>query len=127
MTVIAIYVGLVFLYSLVSERLARTILTAPILFTCAGIATACVLPAMRPGMQHDEASLAGLGQIIVNSPRAPARIRQALNVEAGLNDGLSVPFLLFFMALAGASGASGGDGSRASLLRFIGEQPGLAR
>jgi len=35
---------------------------------------------------------AGLGQIIVNSPRVPMKIRQALNVEAGLNDGLSVPF-----------------------------------
>ena len=30
------------------------------------------------------------------------RIRQALNVEAGLNDGLSVPFLMFFIALAAA-------------------------
>ena len=49
---------------------------------------------------------AGLGQIIVNSPRVPAGIRQALNVEAGLNDGLSVPFLLFFIALAGAGGNS---------------------
>jgi len=61
---------------------------------------------------------AGLGQIIVNSPRVPLRIRQALNVEAGLNDGLSVPFLLFFFALA-AHGAGGGD---ASLTRFIVEQ-----
>ena len=58
---------------------------------------------------------AGLGQIIVNSPRVPMRVRQALNVEAGLNDGLSVPFLLFFIAMA-ASG--GGD---ASFLRYIGE------
>ena len=45
---------------------------------------------------------AGLGQIIVNSSRVPMRIRQALNVEAGLNDGLSVPFLLFFIAIAAA-------------------------
>jgi NhaP-type Na+/H+ or K+/H+ antiporter len=28
------------------------------------------------------------------------RIRQALNVEAGLNDGLSLPFLLLFAALS---------------------------
>ena len=32
----------------------------------------------------------------------PMRIRQALKVETGLNDGLSVPFLLFFIALAAA-------------------------
>ena len=63
---------------------------------------------------------AGLGQVIVNSPRVPMKIRQALNVEAGLNDGLSVPFLLFFIALAGAS-AGGRD---ASLMRFIVEQLG---
>ena len=36
----------------------------------------------------------------MNSPRVPLRIRQALNVEAGLNDGLSVPFLMFLIALA---------------------------
>jgi NhaP-type Na+/H+ or K+/H+ antiporter len=35
---------------------------------------------------------AGLGQIVVNSSRIPMRIRQALNVEAGLNDGLSFRF-----------------------------------
>jgi len=63
---------------------------------------------------------AGLGQIIVNSPRVPLRIRQALNVEAGLNDGLSVPFLLFFFALA-AHDSSGGE---ASLTQFIVEQLG---
>jgi sodium/hydrogen antiporter len=64
---------------------------------------------------------AGLGQIIVNSPRVPMRIRQALNVEAGLNDGLSVPFLLFFMALAGTLV----EGHHASLTRFIMEQLGF--
>jgi sodium/hydrogen antiporter len=63
---------------------------------------------------------AGLGQIIVNSPRVPMRIRQALNVEAGLNDGLSVPFLLFFFALA----ASGATGESASLMNFVVEQLG---
>jgi NhaP-type Na+/H+ or K+/H+ antiporter len=62
---------------------------------------------------------AGLGQVIVNSPLVPMRVRQALNVEAGLNDGLSVPFLLFFIAMAVA-----GEGD-ARLTRFIWEQLGL--
>lgn len=62
---------------------------------------------------------AGLGQVIVNSPLVPMRVRQALNVEAGLNDGLSVPFLLFFIAMA-AAGAG-----EASLSRFVWEQLGL--
>jgi NhaP-type Na+/H+ or K+/H+ antiporter len=43
---------------------------------------------------------AALGQAVVSNPRVPARIRQALNVEAGLNDGLSVPFLALFLTLA---------------------------
>src|SRR5260221_14619171 len=63
---------------------------------------------------------AGLGQIIVNSPRVPMLIRQTLNVEAGLNDGLSVPFLLFFIALAAARI----EGPAASLTQFIVEQLG---
>jgi NhaP-type Na+/H+ and K+/H+ antiporter len=64
---------------------------------------------------------AGLGQIIVNRPRVPMRIRQALNVEAGLNDGRSVPFLLFFIALATNGGASG----ESRLFQYIVEQLGI--
>ena len=57
----------------------------------------------------------------MNSPRVPMRIRQALNVEAGLNDGLSVPFLLFFIALAAAKI----EGETTSLMQFIVEQLGF--
>ena len=63
---------------------------------------------------------AGLGQVVVTSEKVPAAVRQALNVEAGLNDGLSVPFLLFFLVLARA-GASGGA---AHLSTFVVEQLG---
>lgn len=45
---------------------------------------------------------AGLGQAVVSNPRIPIRIRQALNVESGLNDGISVPFLMLFIAIAEA-------------------------
>jgi NhaP-type Na+/H+ or K+/H+ antiporter len=41
---------------------------------------------------------AALGAVVVRDRRVPGRIRQALNVEAGLNDGLAVPFLLLFIA-----------------------------
>jgi NhaP-type Na+/H+ or K+/H+ antiporter len=43
---------------------------------------------------------AALGQAVVSNPRVPLRVRQALNIEAGLNDGLSVPFLALFLTLA---------------------------
>lgn len=64
---------------------------------------------------------AGLGQVIVNSPKVPERIRQSLNVEAGLNDGISVPFLMFFIALT----LSSTEGSGTVLSRFVYEQLGL--
>jgi sodium/hydrogen antiporter len=62
---------------------------------------------------------AGLGQVIVSSPRVPMRIRNALNVEAGLNDGMSVPFLMFFIAMA-QPGSGGGN----ILMKFLIEQLG---
>ena len=46
---------------------------------------------------------AALGQAVVSSPQVPVRIRQALNVESGLNDGIALPVLLFFISLAGSA------------------------
>ena len=192
MTLIVIFIALILLYTLVSRRVERTNLTAPIVFAGAGMLALLVLPTLREQQGNIEVFMkvaevglvlllfndasridrqvlksmrnlpgrllsvgmlltillgalgalvvfrqlsvleagilaailaptdAGLGQIIVNSPRVPMKIRQALNVEAGLNDGLSVPFLLFFMALAG----SGAGGQEASLTSFIVEQLG---
>ena len=190
---IALFVSLLFLFSLLSPRLERTIVTAPIVFTVGGMLIfpslqgilragftanlalhvaevglvmllftdasrtdlnvlrsirnlparllsigmlltiflgAAVARLVFPHLSIWEAGIlsailaptdAGLGQVIVNSPRVPMRIRQALNVEAGLNDGLSVPFLLFFIALAAAKT----EGGRTSLMQFIVEQLGF--
>ena len=193
MTFIATFITFILIYSLVSKWLERTIVTAPIVFTAAGMAMVSSLPVLRragvnpsiflrisevglvlllftdasrtdlnvlrstgslslrllsigmlltivlgavsarfvlPHLSVWEAGIlaailaptdAGLGQVIVNSPRVPMRVRQALNVEAGLNDGLSVPFMLFFIALA----AAGNEGREASLTNFIVEQLGF--
>lgn len=43
---------------------------------------------------------AALGQAVVTEPRLPSRIRQGLNVESGLNDGVCVPLLLIALAVA---------------------------
>src|SRR5215218_6620620 len=65
---------------------------------------------------------AALGQAVVSNPRVPVRVRQALNVEAGLNDGLSVPFLALFLPLAEAEE----EHLSANLwIRFALEQVGL--
>ena len=192
MTSLAVFVSLFFLYSLVSRRLEQTIVTAPIMFTTAGMLMLPAFPAILrfgvntsvlswlaetglvlllftdasrtdlatlrsignlavrllsvgllltillgsvaarlvfPHLSIWEAGIlasvlaptdAGLGQIVVNSSRVPMSIRQALNVEAGLNDGLCVPFLMFFIALAAAKT----EGPAASLMQFIVEQLG---
>jgi sodium/hydrogen antiporter len=184
----AIFIGLLFIYSLVSARVEKSIITPPMIFTAAGMGLALFSPDLRdqkpgaalflwvaelglvlllftdssrtdlgvlkslrnlparllsigmlmtillgglaalvvlPNLTLWEAGIlaailaptdAGLGQVIVNSQRVPMRVRQALNVEAGLNDGLSVPFLMFFVALAGAAA------HQASLPRLIVEQ-----
>ncbi len=194
MVLITAFIVLVFLYSLVSKRLERTVVTAPILFTVAGAFTMLLPPALtelaidRPtflmiaelglvmtlftdasridlislrgsrglrvrllstgmlltillgavtamvifgGLSWLEAGIlgailaptdAGLGQVIVSSPQVPPRIREALNFEAGLNDGLSVPFLMCFIALAMVENQ--GAGAASVLTRFLGEQLG---
>ena len=43
---------------------------------------------------------AALGQAVVTDENLPSRIRQGLNVESGLNDGLCVPLLAIALAVA---------------------------
>jgi NhaP-type Na+/H+ or K+/H+ antiporter len=45
---------------------------------------------------------AALGQKVVSDTMVPARVRQALDVESGLNDGLAVPFFLVALDIANA-------------------------
>ena len=47
MTLIVIFIALILLYSMVSRRLERTNLTAPIVFTGAGMLALLVLPSLR--------------------------------------------------------------------------------
>jgi sodium/hydrogen antiporter len=172
MSDIGIFVAVLFVYSLLSRRLERLSVSAPMVFVAAGIAlgpdglgltsleltsetgllvaeVALVvvlfadasridlaalrenegLPArllgigmpltiaagtaaaalLLTGVEFWEAAMiaavlaptdAALGQAVVSSELVPQRIRQALNVESGLNDGLSIPFLFLFAGLA---------------------------
>lgn len=43
---------------------------------------------------------AALGEAVVANEAVPARTREGLNVESGLNDGICVPVLLIFLAFA---------------------------
>ncbi len=59
---------------------------------------------------------AGLGSAVVTDKSLPQRVRQSLNVESGLNDGICVPLLLIVLATA--------SGGAAHPAQVIGEEVG---
>ncbi len=59
---------------------------------------------------------AALGQAVVTNPRVPERIRQGLNVESGLNDGICVPLLFIAVAAADVHSELTGGRSAATLV-----------
>ena len=61
---------------------------------------------------------AGLGSAVVTDTRLPQRVRQSLNVESGLNDGICVPLLLIVLATAS------GTGGAAHPVHVVGEEIG---
>ncbi|WP_017599887.1 cation:proton antiporter [Nocardiopsis lucentensis] len=50
---------------------------------------------------------AALGQAVISDRRLPVRIRQTLNVESGLNDGIALPAVMVFSALAASEEVGG--------------------
>jgi NhaP-type Na+/H+ or K+/H+ antiporter len=64
---------------------------------------------------------AALGQAVVTDERIPSRVRQGLNVESGLNDGLCVP--IFYIAIA-VAGAEAGTTSENAAVTLVLEQIG---
>jgi NhaP-type Na+/H+ or K+/H+ antiporter len=69
-----------------------------------GLAFACLLGAILAPTD------AALGLPIFNNPKVPVRIRRALNIESGLNDGIATPFVLLFLADATATEAQASGG-----------------
>ncbi len=66
---------------------------------------------------------AALGKAVVSNESVPANIRQSLNVESGLNDGICVPILFVFLALA--AGTAGEGGTTALALKLVAEEIGI--
>ena len=62
---------------------------------------------------------AALGLPVFTDRSVPVRIRRALNVESGLNDGLATPFLTLFLALAVAEQGTGASDWLVSALADI--------
>jgi NhaP-type Na+/H+ or K+/H+ antiporter len=66
---------------------------AKLLFPEAGWAAAALMASILAPTD------AALGLAVVTNPAVPARIRRALNVESGLNDGIATPFVTLFLTL----------------------------
>jgi sodium/hydrogen antiporter len=66
---------------------------------------------------------AALGKAVVTNETVPNAIRQGLNVESGLNDGICVPILFLFLALATGTSGEGSPGYLAIML--VAEEVGI--
>lgn len=87
----------------------------PLTIALGWVAAAVLVPGLDPTGAFILAVLvaptdAALGALVVNSERVPLRIRQALNVESGLNDGLVTPLVLVGVAALAAEGPMGSSG-----------------
>jgi NhaP-type Na+/H+ or K+/H+ antiporter len=100
----------------------RTLVAAmPITLVLAGLAA----KALFPQLNWAEAFLLAavltptdpvVTSAVVSNPGVPASVRHTLNLESGLNDGLALPFVLFFIVLS----EPGGDPAN-SALQLAGE------
>ncbi|MGD8541702.1 MAG: cation:proton antiporter [Desulfobacteraceae bacterium] len=66
---------------------------------------------------------AALGKAVVTNEAVPTNIRESLNVESGLNDGICVPILFLFLALASQTNAEEGVSQLA--LTLLAEEIGI--
>jgi NhaP-type Na+/H+ or K+/H+ antiporter len=67
---------------------------------------------------------AALGKAVVSDESVPGEIREGLNVESGLNDGICVPVLFVFLALA-VEGAAAEGGASLLVLKLVVEEIGI--
>jgi len=69
---------------------------------------------------------AALGKAVVTNESVPSRVRESLNVESGLNDGICVPILLVFLALATSMGEGNqGETTTHLVLKLLTQQIGI--
>jgi len=64
---------------------------------------------------------AALGKAVVTNASVPDNIRESLNVESGLNDGICVPILFVFLALA-TTGSAAEGGTHSLALKLVAEE-----
>jgi sodium/hydrogen antiporter len=121
--------------SRIKTRLLRREYAVPLRLLGVGLPLTIAMGAVLAALLFDELNVieaivlaillaptdAALGEAVVTEPRLPSRIRQGLNVESGLNDGICVPLLL--IALAGAE-VEDKTASGQHAIRIVAEQIG---
>ncbi len=63
---------------------------------------------------------------VVTSKLVPSSVRHTLNLESGLNDGLALPFVLFFLVLASPGGDAGAEAAKLVAEALVGAAIGVA-
>jgi NhaP-type Na+/H+ or K+/H+ antiporter len=63
---------------------------------------------------------------VVTSRLVPKAVRHTLNLESGLNDGLALPFVLFFLVLASPGGDAGAEAAKLAGEAGVGAAIGIA-
>jgi len=111
---------------------ARALVIAmPITMALLGLAA----KALFPGLSWAEAFLLAavlsptdpvVTSAVVTSRLVPSKVRHTLNLESGLNDGLALPFVLFFLVLASPGGDAGGEAAKLLGEAAVGAAIGVA-
>jgi sodium/hydrogen antiporter len=89
-------------------------LTAKLLFPSQGWAMAALIATILAPTD------AALGLAVVTNRAVPVRIRRALNVESGLNDGIATPFVTLFILVVAAEEAVGAGDWASEALKELG-------
>src|SRR3954451_15395139 len=110
----------------------RTLLAAmPLTLAFIGLAA----KALFPDLSWAEAFLLGavlsptdpvVTSSVVSNLGVPAGVRHTLNLESGLNDGLALPFVLFFLILAEPGGDAGAEAAKLAGEAAVGAMIGVA-
>jgi NhaP-type Na+/H+ or K+/H+ antiporter len=91
--------------------------------------------ALFPGLDWAEAFLLAavlsptdpvVTSAVVTSKLVPASVRHTLNLESGLNDGLALPFVLFFLVLASPGGDAGAEAAKLAGEALVGAAIGVS-
>lgn len=111
---------------------ARALVIAmPITMALLGLAAKALFPALNWAEAFLLAAVLSptdpvVTSAVVTSRLVPSKVRHTLNLESGLNDGLALPFVLFFLVLASPGGDAGGEAAKLLGEAAVGAAIGVA-